>query len=294
MMNERAYSLGAKATTYTNPLGYPDSAGMITTAYDTLKIALTASENELYMELCSALKHTVKATNLSEERQFYNRNFLVSSASNASYYNSSCSGMNAGYSGEAGGWSIITLAHDDGADYICVLLGGKESADGNTIYAYESVNTLVRWAIKTYNLYTVFPAGAQLGTCEIGLTGIGEGDAPYVTAEAVEVYVPTVDGGDLARTISIDKDIKAPISAGSEIGRVTVTSYGEIVATCPLILTEDYEVNGVMLVIDKLGDYTTGRAFVSSIICFVILMVAAIIYRRATRYSSRGRYRRRF
>ncbi|MBQ8408378.1 MAG: D-alanyl-D-alanine carboxypeptidase [Clostridia bacterium] len=292
LMNEKALSLGAKATVYTNPLGYPDSAGMITTAYDTLKIALAASENPLYMEISSAVKYTASTTNRSDARQFYNRNYLISSAADPRYYNASCAGMNAGYSGEAGGWSVVTLAHDDGADYICVLLGGKENEDGSRIYAYESVNTLVNWAKKTYNLYTVFPEGAQLGTTEIGLTSLAENDAPYITASALEVYVPTTVSGSLSYSIDIDEDLKAPLSAGDEIGRVTVTSYGEIVGTCPLLLKEDYEVNGVMLVIDRIGAYTKSRAFVATIVCFVLLLAGTLLYRRLTRYESHGRYTR--
>ena len=293
LMNEKALSLGAKNTAYVNPLGYPDHAAMYTTAEDTLLIALAASENELYMEICSSLKRISLATNKSDSRQYYNRNYLVSSAADPRYYNINCAGMNAGYSGEAGGWSVVTLARDEGdVEYICVLLGGKESEDGGKVYAYESVNQLVNWALKTYNVYTVFPEGAQLGTTKIGLTGVAENDAPYVTSAAVEVYIPTTTGGDLSYTIDIDKDLKAPLKAGDEIGRVTVSSYGEIVCVCPLELTEDYEVNAVMLAIDKLGQYTKSRAFVITLISFAVLLISAIIYRQNHRYESRGRYTR--
>ena len=292
MMNEYAVTLGAKNTSYTNPLGYPDNTAMVTTAHDTLKIALAASENELYMEICSALKHTVPATNKSEERQFYNRNFLISSASDPKYYNAGCRGMNAGYSGEAGGWSVVTLAQDDGADYICVLLGGTSTEDDSRIYAYETVNKLIKWVSRTYNNYTVFPAGAQLGTTSIGLTSIATPDAPYVIAEDLVVYIPT-ESGEVTYSIDLQKDLKAPLHAGDEIGRVTVSSSGEVVGTAPLILKEDYEVNAVMLVIDKIGAYTKSRAFIATILCFIILTVAVIAYKRLTRYSSRGRYTRR-
>ena len=291
-MNARAAELGAKATTYTNPLGYPDSAGMITTAYDTLKIALAASENALYMEICSALKHSVPETNKSDERQFYNRNHLVSSAANAAYYNASCKGMNAGFSGELGGWSIVTLVHDDGAEYVCVLLGGTESEDGNEIYAYDSVNTLVNWACKTYNNYTVFPAGAQLGTTEIALTGLSEGDAPYIIENDLTVYVPTVGSSDISYSIDLEKDLRAPLEAGTEIGRVTVTANGEKVGEGRLLLKESYEVNTVMLVIDTLGSYTKSRAFIATLICFAILLSGYLLSRKWLRYSPRDKYRR--
>ena len=291
LMNSKALELGAKNTKYTNPLGYPDNAAMITTAYDTLKIALAASDNQLYMEICSAVKYTVPKTNKTDERQFYNRNHLVSSAANTSYYNAKCKGMNAGYSGEAGGWSIVTLAHDDGADYICIVLGGKENADGSEIFAYDDVNTLVNWACKTYNNYTVFPAGAQLGTTKIALT-MGDGSA-YIAADDLTVYVPTEGNNSIYRNIELEENLKAPLAAGTRIGKVTVTFEGEKIGECDLLLKDSCEANGVMLVIDALGSYTTGRAFVATLICFAVLLALVFLYRYLNRYKSRGRFTRR-
>lgn len=291
IMNDRALELGAKSTTYVNPIGYPDSSSMITTAYDTLKIALAASDNELYMSICSAVRHTVKATNKSDERTIYNRNYLVCSATNGSYYNSKCKGLNAGYSGEAGGWSIVTLIEDDGAEYICVLLGGKENADGSEVYAYDSVNTLANWVCKTYDDYTIFPAGAQVGTTDIGLVGVTTNDAPYIAADNLTVYVPA--GCEVSYHIEIDNDLKAPIAEGTVIGKVIATADGDKVGEVDLLLKNSYEANSIMVVIDKIGSYTMSRAFVATIICFVVLLAAVLLYRYANRYNSRGKYTRR-
>ena len=291
MMNSRALELGAKATNYVNPIGYPDSSTMLTTAYDTLKIALAASDNELYMTICSAVRHTVAQTNKSAERTIYNRNFLVCSATNGSYYNAKCKGMNAGYSGEAGGWSIVTLIEDDGAEYICVLLGGKENADGSEIYAYDGVNTLANWVCKTYNDYNIFPAGAQVGTTNIGLVGITANDAPYIAADDLTVYVPA--GCEVSYHVEIDKDLKAPIAAGTVIGRVIAMADGDKVGEVDLLLKNSYEANAIMVVIDKIGSYTMSRAFVATIICFVVLLAAVMGYRYVNRYNSRGKYTRR-
>ena len=52
MMNVRAMELGAKNTTYVNPIGYPDNDGMTTTAYNVLRIALAASDNEIGRASC--------------------------------------------------------------------------------------------------------------------------------------------------------------------------------------------------------------------------------------------------
>ncbi len=295
MMNTKARALGAKNTKYTNPLGYPDNSAMLTTAYDTLKIALAASDNELYMKICSAVKHSVDRTNHSDARSFYNRNYLISAA-DYRYYNSSCLGMNAGYSGEAGGWSIVTLIRDkdkDGThvDYICVLLGGKESEDGSEIYAYDSVNILADWVCETYNNYKIFPKDTQLGTTKIGLSM--EDSAPYVVAEDLSIYIPTKSTeNDLAYSISLNDDIRAPIEAGAVIGKVTVTSGGEKIGESDLILKESYEVNGVMKVIDVIGSYTKSRAFIATIICFIVLLAAVLVYRYFNRFNSHGRYTR--
>ncbi len=291
MMNDRALELGAKNTTYVNPIGYPDSSSMITTAYDTLKIAIAASDNELYMSICSAVRHTMAQTNKSAERVIYNRNYLVCSATTGSYYNAKCKGLNAGYSGEAGGWSVVTLIEDDGAEYICVLLGGKENADGSEIYAYESVNTLANWVCKTYDDYTIFPAGAQVGTTNIGLVGVTTNDAPYIAADDLTVYVPA--GCEVSYHVEIDKDLKAPIAEGTVIGKVIATADGDKVGEVDLLLKNSYEANSIMVVIDKIGSYTMSRAFVATVICFVVLLAAVLIYRYVNRYNSRGKYTRR-
>ncbi len=287
LMNNKALSLGARSTQYKNPLGYPDMEGMSTTAYDTLKIALAASENELYMSICSSLRYTVPETNKSEERTLQNRNYLLSSSVTNAYLNTACEGMNAGNSGTAGGWSIITLAHDDGADYICVLLGGKESEDGSHIYAYDSVNSLLREAFDRYDLHTLYPAGAQLGETKIGLTGIGEGNAPYLTASALEVYAP--DGAVLTTHIELHKDLKAPLNADDVVGKVTVSANGEKIGEADLVLKDSYEVNSLMLVIDRIGQYTKSRAFLTTIICFAVLLTAVILKRRFCRFHIGGR-----
>ena len=296
LMNNKALELGALSTNYTNPIGYPDHSAMVTTANDTLRIALAASDNPLYMEMCSAIKHEIAKTNKSTARSFYNRNGLISSGTETetSYCNSKCFGMNAGSSGTVGGWSVVTLAKDDGADFICLALGGKESEDESQIYAYKAVNTLVNWACNTYNMKDIFPADKQMGTTKIKLSGVSGNDAPYVTASKLSVYIPTDTSynTELSYSILLDsQNISAPISAGTKIGVVRVYCNGESVGECDLIIKEGYEANGIMLVIDKLGTYTKGRAFIATIICFVILLTAILIFPKSN-YGTRGRRRR--
>jgi D-alanyl-D-alanine carboxypeptidase len=290
LMNERAKKLGATSTSYVNPLGYPDNAAMTTTLSDTLKIAIAASDNELYMEICSAKKHEIAATNMSSARTVYNRNYLLSSRSTQAYYNPICSGLNAGISGEAGGWSIITLAHDDGADYICIVLGGEESEDGSEIYAYNTVNKLVNWASKTYNSHKVFTKGQILGKAEIGMTALGSEKIDCAAADDLSVYIPDGYHPKISYKIRYASDkLVAPLKAGEIIGTAAVYCDGELVGECDVALTEECQVNSVMKVIAVIGDYTKSRAFIATLVCFAILLPAVLIFKNR---GARGRGKR--
>ena len=292
LMNARARELGAVSTSYTNPLGYPDNAAMVTTLSDTVRIAEAAYRNATYMEICSKVSYSVPATNKSDARSFYNRNYLLSTGSQYDYYNKKCSGMNAGMSGEAGGWSVVTVAHDDGADLICIVLGGNE--DDAHIYAYETVNRLVDWACAEYGLVSIFEKGKKIGTTDVKLTGFGSEKAVYLADESLDIYVPKSSDTVITYRLELDGgQLKAPISAGESIGTVNVYCNGVLVGSVPASVKDSYKVNGVMLVIDRIGQYTKSRAFIASAVCFAILLpVALIIYSRKTR--RRGAFKRKF
>jgi transcription antitermination factor NusG len=83
-------------------------------------------------------------------------------------------------------------------------------------------------------------------------------------------------------------DVQVPVTT-----EVVVNDKGEKLGEVNLLLKESYEANTIMVVIDKIGSYTMSRAFVATIICFVVLLAAVMTYRYVNRYNSRGRYTRR-
>ena len=290
MMNLRVRDAGTKNTTYHNPIGYPDSDGMVTSAYDVLKIALAASENPLYMEICSSVSYDTEAGDHK-----YNRNHLISSNQYIQYHNSRCLGMNAGYSGELGGWSIVTLVRDkesvgENVDYICVLLGGRESEDGSSIYAFEDVNRVTKWACSSFENKVVFPKGKELGKAKLGLT-MGD-ETPYETAGELVAYIPT-GSGKVSYKVELNENLRAPMKAGDVIGKAVATLDGERVGECDIVLSEDCEANGIMKIIDLIGQYTKSRAFIATAIFFVVAMIAVLVYKYFNRYTVTGRYTRR-
>ena len=77
-MNAKAKELGCENTHFMNPHGYHDSQHY-TSAWDLYLITKAALEHPMFMTICDASSHTVPATNMSDERQLNNTNFLIRS-----------------------------------------------------------------------------------------------------------------------------------------------------------------------------------------------------------------------
>lgn len=75
-MNERAQALGCTGTHFANPHGLPND-DHYTTAHDLYRITKEALSHELFATICNTVKHTVPATNLSDERTLSNTNGLI-------------------------------------------------------------------------------------------------------------------------------------------------------------------------------------------------------------------------
>ncbi|MBQ8400904.1 MAG: D-alanyl-D-alanine carboxypeptidase, partial [Clostridia bacterium] len=106
-MNEKAAWLGAYDTYYANPTGMHNDA-MVTTVSDTAAIAKYACSLPLYMEIVSTPKYVMEATNVSDYRNIYNRNCLISKYYNVNYAYKRAIGMNAG-STPQGGYAICAV-----------------------------------------------------------------------------------------------------------------------------------------------------------------------------------------
>ncbi len=292
MMNKKASELGAFNTHYENPLGYPEHSDMLTTASDVFKIALEAQKNELYMEISSAQKYTT-----SQGDEFHNRNYLISSYHNITpyrYFDKCFSGMNAGTSTSSGNWSIVTVAEHKTQKYLCVILGGTESSEGE-IYAYSAANKLADWAFASYKSITLFKQGYEVGLIEIGLTGIAGSNAPYVTETDLNIYIPSDVSYNrelLTTKVEFDSDkIDAPANKGDKVGVLKVYYQDECVGKCNLVLDESYDQNVILAGIDKISDYVKSRAFFITVVTFVVLLPIVIIYIRSkSRRSHRKTY----
>lgn len=292
-MNTLAAALGATQTHYTNPTGLHD-ASMITTAADTAKIALTASENVLFMEICSAVKYIMPPTNLSPERTLHNRNSLVSTYYGIGYFNAACKGMNSGSTDE-GGWCTVTLAEHEQDRYLCLVMGADE--DENYIYSYKIANDLVKWACKSFATRQVLEAGQVTIQVPVENTGLFGLEIDVCTKEALTVYLPReASENDLTVRCHLSQtSLQAPVKAGQIVGVITVYYKDTPLGSVDAVILEDHARNPILHGISLLSDYVTSRAFVASAICAVLLIGGYFIYVYSgiSLRPKRGKYTRR-
>ena len=292
-MNALATELGAAQTVYTNPTGLHD-ASMVTTAADTAKIALAASQNALYMEVCAAVKYIMPPTNLAPERTLHNRNSLVSTYYGIGYFNSSCRGMNAGSTDE-GGWCTVTLAEREGDQSLCLVMGADE--DENYIYSYKIVNDLVNWACNDFATRQVLNAGQATVKIPVQNTGLFGLEIDVCAKEDLTVYLPrkAADEDLDVRCHLSQTELQAPIKAGQTVGVITVYYKGTPLGSVDAVVLEDHARNPIMHGITLLSDYVTSRAFIATAVSAVLMLGIYFFYvytGRSVR-PKRGKYTRR-
>ncbi len=274
LMNARAAQLGALDTNYTNVSGMHDPA-MLTTAYDTFLIAKAASENSIFTEISSESRYQMPKTNISSERNIYNKNYLISRYTETKYYNKYVKGLNSG-STTQGGYCLATCAEKDGQTYICVVLGAKE-IDGN-ICSYTIANSLIDWAFSSYGYVEVI--SDDMLVCEVKVE-LSE-DIDHVTlrpASSLTVFLPLdIDKEkDLVYSHKIaSPSLTAPVEEGQVAGFISVELDGEILGSVDLVTMSKVERSEFLYSLQRIRDFTTSRPFVITAIIFVILVVAYI------------------
>ena len=293
-MNEKANTLGAYKTYYANPTGMHNDA-MVTTVADTAIIAKYAYTLPLFMEIVSTPKYVMEATNLSDYRNIYNRNCLLSKYYNVNYPYPRATGMNAGATTQ-GGYAICATAEESstGLSYLAIVMGADE-VDG-AIYSYVNAIKLFEWAFRNYDYIEVLSADRII--CELPVRLSSTLD--YVTlvpSETIEVYLPT--------TVNVERDIRysyntyedamdAPIATGEEAGTITVLMGDRILGSCTLVTTSSVARSEFLYFLARVRQFSQSRFFIATVVSAVVLSVVYVLLKAHWREKhSRSRMNRR-
>ena len=274
LMNKKAEELGALDTHYTNVSGMHDPA-MLTTAYDTFLIAKAASENSLFVQITSESRYQMPETNMSDARNVYNKNFMISRYSETKYYNRYAKGLNSGSTSQ-GGYCLATCTEKDGQTYICVVMGAEER--GENVLSYTIANSLIDWAYSSYGYVNVLTDDRLV--CEVGVE-LSE-DVDYVTlrpATSLTVFLPLeVDPEkDLVYKHKVlAPKLEAPVEEGQVAGFITVYLDDEPLGSVDLITMNKVERSEFLFAMKRIRDFTTSRPFVITVVTFAVLFIVYI------------------
>lgn len=221
MMTERAHTIGAKHTQFKNPNGL-DEDGHYTTAYDLALITRTALLHPRFAEIVATKHKSYPASEGSIARSFTNHNKLLS------LYNG-CIGVKTGFTKKTGR-CLVSAAKRDNSTIICVTLNAPNDwNDHKKLLDYGfSVNQARPLVLKDMVLKTL---------------PVKNGDCKALDLLAAEDFYLSYNGKEGLSKVELEYKlpaaIPAPITAGAQIGTLTIHYNGEALQQIDLLAAQD-------------------------------------------------------
>lgn len=241
MMNTRAKELGAKNTHFVNAHGLHNTEHY-TTAYDLALFARHALTLPYFREIVQMRSYILEPTDKYEEKRYLNStNHLLNP--NSEYYYADAIGIKTGYTDEARS-CLVSASETGDASYIAVVLGA-ESMDGQVMSFIDS-RSLLKWGAANCAPIPIAEAGAVAEAVPVQKAK-GTDTVSVHTQDAVSVILPEGATKEQVKRLEyINKNLEAPVPAGTVVGRVDYT-YGDIVVGQTYLITDtDVERQGFL------------------------------------------------
>ena len=218
-MNFQAELLGMTNTYYANSTGLP-AEGMVTTARDLTQLAKAIiNEHPKYYSIYS-------------EKYFSHNNINQPNRNRLLWRDSSIDGLKTGHTEEAG-YCLVASSKRRGMRLISAVLGAKSDESR----ARES-QKLFSYGFRHFETKQIYTVGEIIK--ENAALWYGAEDFLNLTiADDVTLTYPRGEKKNLAAEITVDNEIKAPITAGQVLGSLEVTLDGKSLISVPLVAEKD-------------------------------------------------------
>lgn len=288
MMNQKASDIGCTSTRFTNVTGLHDP-NMYTTASDLLKIASYAYNLGEIAEWSSSSSYSFKPLEDPDNYKLrYNRNDFISRSTTSKYYYKGATGLNSGYTPEAGN-CLITSASKNGMTYICVIMNTPSVEGDDTNYAYLDAKSILNFCFDSFEIKNVVDTKSVVSEVPLKLSA----NKDYVSlfpADSVYHILPTkLEENDLSyEKIIYSEEYSAPVKEGTEFGELIIKYKNDyIIGKTKLISHESSERSPVLFMIENIKNFVTGTFFIVTLITAAILFT---IYTIVTVRIRRKRY----
>ena len=296
LMNSRAAELGMEDTNFVNPTGL-DESGAYTSAYDVTLLGQILAVMPVYTKFSDSPSYVLSS--ITEGLTIYNRNMFISTYYNLNYFRDSTVGLCSGKT-ESGGQCVCAADKTPkGFTFVITVMGADEpevEPFRGCIPAYEDAIDLMKWAAKSFDLFTVVNTADMI--CEVPVTLSSSVDhVILLPAERVNVVFP-VDV-DLDDEITYDwklktEELTAPIKDGEVVGELTVISKTRgVLGTVDLISKNNVERSPWLFFWSKVGAFLS-NPFVLVLLALALIFIVFIIIvmsRYIARKHRRVRYR---
>ena len=223
IMNQQAQILGMNESSFANATGLP-APDHFSTAYDLALLAKAIINDYPENYPLYAQKHFTY-NNIRQP----NRNSLL-------WRDDSVDGLKTGHTEEAG-YCLVASAKRNDTRLIAVVMG----TDSTSSRAQE-VQKMLNYGFRYYQSERLFRTGQEL--LEARVWGGASGSLSVGLTEDVYVTIPRGSRDSLESTVELDSVIKAPISMGDELGRVTVKLGDDVVVDQPVLALSDIPEGG--------------------------------------------------
>lgn len=233
LMNTRAAELGAKATHFANPDGYPDP-DHYSTARDLAVITREAMKNSFFCAVVNTDKYVPPMPKGAKQPiQWTNKNELINPKSK--YYYRYATGLKTGHSSDAG-YCLVSSGSREGMNVIAVVLKSTETGRWN-----DSVQ-LLEYGLTQYRVYPLVRKGEVVAQAQA--KGILPGKTVRIDVQSREQHEEVLTGKEMARlqkTLQWDVQrveqhtdgsiwMKPGVAAGQSLGMIQFQLDGRVIA----------------------------------------------------------------
>jgi D-alanyl-D-alanine carboxypeptidase (penicillin-binding protein 5/6) len=230
MMSKTAGNLGLTNTTYTNVTGLPDPA-LHTTAMDVAKLTRVILRDE------------PEIIDISKQQSYTYDNITQPSWNPVLTRDSTVDGLKTGLTQESG-HCIDATATRGNERLIAVVMGGP------TWHASTAaIESLLNYGQKFFTDTTLGTAGQQIDT--LSSTALDAGSVPVGVATTTVLTLPTDAAGRLTHSITYTAALDNGVTRGENLGTITYTLDGKILATVPAVALADAPPAGMMTKISR-------------------------------------------
>ncbi|RID89295.1 D-alanyl-D-alanine carboxypeptidase [Peribacillus asahii] len=221
-MNEKAAQLGLKNTKFQNATGLP-VADHYSSAHDMSVMAKELLKYSLITKFTSTYEDYLRE---DTDKKFW----LVNTNRLVKFY-PGVDGLKTGYTAEAK-YCLTATAKKGDMRVIAVVFGASTPKERNA-----QVTKMLDYAFAQYTTHPIYKKDEKLAEAKVS-----KGESKLVTGVTSEpISILTKKGStakDFTKKIMINKDLKAPIKKGDQIGTLQLKKDGKVYVESPIIAKE--------------------------------------------------------